>query len=246
MTLFHAFKEFADESKVFPVSYRPNEMKMKYECELVGHLPSNRYSIWWTSRDPQGKKMAIEELQQEMRTRRHDDDYPDFIIMGHVGRKGKKDGMTSLGSNSDVSLRTMHVPIIIVKQPCPPVRHYLLAVNDSIYSERGFDMILSLVNPKDKLTLFHYYSQTSEDDIKRAKDLQKKYEEELDMYGPVDSTFNLILKDQGKALTHCIAEYVNEKNPTFLGICPRGKACISSVSEYVVNNVYCSLIFCKT
>ena len=246
MTVFHAFKQYADERKIFPVEYRPKEMKMKYECELIGHLPSSRYSIWWTSHDADGKRKAIEELQGEMRERRHDDDYPDFIIMGHVGRKGQKDTVTTLGSNSDVSLRTMHVPIIIVKQACPPVRNYLLAVNASSYSERGFDMILSLINPKDTLTLFHFYSQTSEEDNKQALELKKKNEEELNMYGPINSSFELVVKDQGKALTHCIADYVNEKNPTFLGICPRGKACISSVSEYVVNNVHCSLIFCKT
>ena len=247
VTVFHAFKEYDDESKIFPVEYRPKEMKLKYECELIGHLPSSRYSIWWTSRDREGKRKAIEELQHEMRHRRHDEDYPDFILMGHVGRKGKKDTQTTLGSNSDVSLRTMHLPIIIVKSPCPAQnRKFLLAVNSSIHSERGLDVLLNLISPKDSLTLFHFYSPDSETDVKNAKLLKTKFEDELDMYGPVDSSFQLVEKDQGKAMTHCIADYVNEVNPTFLGICPRGKAAISSVSEYVVNNVYCSVVFCKS
>lgn len=247
MTLFHAFKEHIDESKIFPVEYRPKEMKLKYECELIGHLSASRYSIWWTKSQVGGDRKAIEELQHEMRARRHDFDYPDFLLMGHVGRKGKKDTQTTLGSNSDVSLRTMHLPIIIVKQPCPATnRKFMLSVNGSTYSERGLDINLTLINAKDSLILFHFYTPDSEEAITKAHELKTKYEDELDMYGPLDSSFQLIEKEQGKALTHCIADYVNEANPTFLGICPRGKAELSSLSEYVVNNVNCSVIFCKT
>jgi hypothetical protein len=247
VTVFHAFKDGVDESKIFPVEYRQKEMKMKYECELIGHLSSSRYSMWWISREPEGTRRAVEELQHEMQRRKRDSDYPDFVLMGHVGRKGKKDTQTTLGSNSDVSLRAMYVPLIIVKQPCPPTnRTFMLSVNSSQHSEHGLDILLHLISPKDKLVLFHFYTPDSEDHIKDAHQLQKKYEEELHSYGPVDSSFELMEKEQGKPLTHCIVDYVNDANPHFLGICPRGRASISSVSEHVVNNVYCSVVFCKS
>jgi hypothetical protein len=247
VTVFHAFKGSDEESKIFPISYRPAEMKMKYECEMIGHLPSDRYSFWWISRDETKDRKAVDELHEALRVRRRDDDYPDFILMGHVGRKGRKDTVTTLGSNSDVSLRTLHVPIIIVKQPCPATKKtFMLSINTSHYSERGLDVILNLISPRDKLILFHFFVADSEDAIQSAHLLKKKYEEELEMYGPLDSSVELVEKEQGKSLSHCIADYVNEVNPTFLGICPRGKASISSISEYVVNNVQCSVVFCKT
>mmetsp|Transcript_6380 Transcript_6380/g.10455 ORF Transcript_6380/g.10455 Transcript_6380/m.10455 type:complete len:310 (+) Transcript_6380:102-1031(+) len=247
VTVFHAFKDDVDESKLFPVEYRQKEMKLKYECELVGHLPSSRYSMWWVSREPESNLKAVDELKNELHRRRGNDDYPDFVLLGHVGRKGKKDTQTTLGSNSDVSLRSLYLPLIIVKQPCPPTnRTFMLSVNSSDYSERGLDILLHLVKPKDKLILFHFYTVDSEEHIENAQLLKKKYEDELDAHGPVDSSFQLIEKEQGKAMTHCIVDYVNEVEPTFLGICPRGRASISSLSEYVVNNVYCSVVFCKT
>ena len=246
VTVFHAFKEYEDENSIFPIEHRPKEMKLKYECELVGHVPSSCYSMWWTSRDPEGKLMAVDELKNAMRERRHDDDFPDFILMGHVGRKGKKDTQTTLGSNSDASLRGLYLPVIIVKQPCPPTnRTFMMAVNASIHSERGLDVLLSLIKPKDTLILFHVYTPTSEDKISDVEHLKEKYENELDLHGPVKSSFVLVEKDQGKALTHCVAEYVNDNDPDFLAICPRGKATLSSLSEYVINNVYCSVVCCK-
>jgi hypothetical protein len=246
VTVFHAFKDTEDEDHIFPVEYRPKEMKLKYECELVGHIPSSCYSMWWTSRNRDGKTSAVDELKNTMRDKRHDDDFPDFILMGHVGRKGKKDTQTTLGSNSDASLRGLYLPVIIVKKPCPPTnRKFMMAVNGSIHSERGLDVLLSLIKPKDTLILFHIYTATSDEKIEDVEHLKKKYEGELDLYGPVNSSFELVEKDQGKPLTHVVAEYVNDADPDFLGICPRGKATLSSLSEYVINNVYCSVVCCK-
>lgn len=222
---------------------------MKYECELIGHLSSSRYSTWWTTRALGVTRTAMQDLQQELMTRKHETDFPDFIVMGHIGRKGRKDSHTLLGSNSDASLRGLYLPVIIAKTPCAPSpRVFMMAVDGSDSSDRGLDVLLHLIGARDKLVLIHFYCPATENDYAKAQLLQSKYEEELLSYGPLDSSFQLIEKEQGKALTHCIVDHVNDSVPDvdFFGICPRDKARLSSLSEYVVNHVNCSVVFCKS
>lgn len=80
-------------------------LREKYEVELIGTLPSDRYSFMWEDRKG---KPVINTLNLAVHRNRDllpGGELPDFVVMGHHGRKGPKEISTTLGSNSDRALR---------------------------------------------------------------------------------------------------------------------------------------------
>ena len=173
-----------------------------------------------------------------------EEDNTNFVVMGHHGRKGPKSSPAHVGSNTDLALRGLHVPTIIIKKFIPRgPRSFLLCVDDSDLSRRGLDILLRLVNPRDSIACVHFTSRES--DHQRSESLRRSYEEDLEMYGPLQSSFQLVEKPMGKPLTHAIADFVNDSDCDFFAIAPRARHRLSSISEYVVNHVACSVILCK-
>ncbi len=161
-----------------------------------------------------------------------------------MGRKGYKDPPRELGTNALEALNSIYLPCIVVKNDINPGRRsYLYAVNNSLQSKKGLEILLKLVRPKDTLALIHFASD--EGDNEYLSDLTSYFQTELDNFGPADSTFTVEVKGHGVAITHAIADYVNQRNPDFFAIAPRAKVGISSISSTIVNHVTSSIILCK-
>jgi hypothetical protein len=124
-------------------------------------------------------------------------------------------------------------------------RKWMMAVDGTPYSSRALDILLHLISPKDKLVCF--YVMNSTEDEEQVENIRKAYEEDLDMYGPVDSCFDLVEMKIGVDLKHSIVEYVNAGSPDFMALGPRARPTqtLTGLTKYILDNVNCSLIVCK-
>lgn len=220
-----------------PPSFRPEQIREKYSNELITAIPSDRYTVKLKDREGRPVFVVIQDALKE-------EGHVDFVVMGHHGRKGPKSSPTSVGSTIDLALHGLHTPCIIIKRPiCRGPRNFVMCVNDTQQSRLGLDILLRLVNPRDTVICVHFTSMES--DISQCEAMKRSYEEDLEIYGPLNSLFCLVEKPMGKALTHAMVDYVNEAECDMFAIAPRAKHRLSSISDYVVNNVQCSVMLCK-
>jgi hypothetical protein len=82
-------------------------------------------------------------------------------------------------------------------------------------------------------------------DLSSYDSLKARVESDLEEFGPVQSSFELIEKDRGKALTHCLVEFIEESECDIFAIAPRASQTLSSLSDYVVNHITCNVFLCK-
>jgi nucleotide-binding universal stress UspA family protein len=249
LILFHAFSDA--KSRELPPAFRPNDIRNKYEAKLVATLTPSKYSLHWEER---GDRSALKSLVDIINSYTDDSHpafqpsavRPDFVVMGYAGRKGPKTSPTTLGSTADLALRSLTLPCIIIKKPPNDEnRKIIMAVSASTeLGQTGLDVLLRLVRPRDQLRLiFVIRSEQNHADVTRVSHY---YEEELRKVGPVDSMFvPLTVPVSGGHVKDVLVEYVNEEAPDFFAISPHAKPSLSSMTEYLIQNVKSSIILCK-
>jgi nucleotide-binding universal stress UspA family protein len=149
---------------------------------------------------------------------------------------------------SDVDVRMLHYPCLIVKSLIPAgPRNIIMAVNDTTASKRGFDILIKFVNPRDTLTLVHFtHSLTMDPALARSKSaIQEYYERELQEVGPVNSSFTFSEYEHGVVPAAAVVDYVNNSDADLFAIAPRAGKDRSSITESVVNHVNVSVLLCK-
>lgn len=249
LILFHAYSE--TRAKQLPPAFRPNEIRNKYEAQLVATMTSSKYTIYWEER---GERSALQALIDVLNSYTNDSHpalqptavRPDFVVMGYAGRKGPKTSPTTLGSTADLALRSLALPCIIVKKPPNDEnRKFFMGVNtDTDLGQKGFDVLLRLLRPRDQLRLI--FVVKSDHDHSEIARVTHYYEEVLRKEGPVDSCFvPLIVPATGGTVKDVLVEYINEENPDFFAISPHAKASLSSMTEFLIRHVKTSVILCK-
>lgn len=258
--IFHAYKESKHDS--LQPEYLPGAIRSKYDHELRSQMSSQHFSFHMEERY---SRSALRTLQDFLD---HCNDssnpyllpeghrVPDFVILGHAGRKkihgGRHGGSeTSMGSTAELALRSIHVPCIIAKRNCPPPgsptpKTFVLAVNFSECSKRGLDILLRLVGPRDTLRLV--FVQRPETDPEKVKFIQDYYESEMHQNAPFDSKFIRLQIDQHQTVANAILDHVNGPHtPDFLVLSPRAKpSCVHSpITEQIIVNARPSIILCK-
>ena len=137
---------------------------------------------------------------------------------------------------------------MIVKNVVPAgERSYLMAVNGSNVSKRGFDILMRVVNPRDTVRLV-YFAHSYNHDVSTAEEkeiIQAYYTKELREVGPVDSEFKIVEYAANTDLSHSIVEYVNESTADVFAIAPRASRNPSSITEEILNNVLITVLLCK-
>ena len=241
VSIFHAYRDCQEE---VPEKYRADTIRTKYAHELALHMSPTYSSLHWEGRHD---RSVIDTLQDYIHSCDGASNHPDFIVLGHAGRKGKG-YFAPLTSNCDWVLRTIRIPCIIARPISPPRRDgrtWLMAVDGTIYSNRGLDIILQLMGARDRLDLFYIFTTT--EDADHLQQMKLLYEGELDRSAPHGCSFTLVELELGKDIKHGIVEYVNAANADFFAIGPRARATqsLSMVTSYVINNVTCSIVVCK-
>ena len=176
---------------------------------------------------------------------------PNFLVMGNRGRKALQgDTYAPLSSNCDWFLRSLQIPCVIAKRgrgsSKTTPRHWIMAVDGTVYTNRALDMLFTLIKPRDTLELFYVRpgGHESNRDMQYIDYLKAYYEKELAEQGPYNAAFNMIKKEDKESLSDCIVRYVNEKDPHYLTMGPRATAFqhLSPLMVHVVNNVNCNLM----
>ncbi len=94
-----------------PASWRHKALESKYDCELTGRIPSSLYSMTFVDRCGSDVNDVVHEVVDPMYFRPESNQRsplstpPDFIVMGHHGRKGPKERKASIGTTADQALR---------------------------------------------------------------------------------------------------------------------------------------------
>lgn len=175
--------------------------------------------------------------------------------------KEEKDGKESsetfcLGSTADFASRNVHIPVIIAKKPIrnqSEPRIFVVGIDGTPLSKRGFHLLLQLVNPYDHLKLIYIYCP---EQIRDRGELQNNeindqkifadYENEILTLSPnVEYTFETLICPENSTISKIICEYANDHDADFLSISPRASGGLSSVSEQIIYLSPCSVILTK-
>ena len=95
-----------------------------------------------------------------------------FFVCGFVGRKSEDGSAEIMGSTTDLALRSICVPCLIVKQAISKQERTFVLMTDG--TERCFNaylVIQTLMRPRDRLKVVHFYEE----------DLQEKLIQDLQM-----------------------------------------------------------------
>jgi len=246
--MFHAFNQPTDETRV---AMRPDNVKERYANELLSMYGRSRYSFIWEDKRDRNVKDVIANLTSMYGKLAHGA-CPDFLVMGYTGSKGitKKGGATTAGSVSDFAMRSIHIPIIIIKNEVTPgPKSYVMAVDDSTTSSTGFDILCTLIKPQDSLTLVHV-TEVNMDKLGNSTvdTVTSQYEKELNENAPTTNvSFKAILRKEGKSVSTLIQEAVDEIDPDFFALAPRANPDnkITALTEQMIASVKSNIILCK-
>jgi hypothetical protein len=121
-----------------------------------------------------------------------------------------------------------------------------MAVNQTIVSKRGLDILFQFLNPRDTLLLVNFTHPPSGDALAEDQKqfMRSYYEKELEAYGPVNSSFKFI-EYEHVHVTDAMADFVNESTADVFAIAPRASKDRSSITEFVVNHVPMTVFLCK-
>lgn len=141
--------------------------------------------------------------------------------------------------------RNIHYPCMIVKNLVPAgERSYLMAVNGTSVSKRGFDILMRIVNPRDTVELVYFANH----EISSAQDkfiIQDYYTKELQEVGPVNSKFKIVDCPPHSDLCTTIINYANDSTADVFAIAPRATRNPSSITSDILNNVLMTVLLCK-
>jgi hypothetical protein len=257
--IFHAFKESKNEA--LAPEYLPGAIRRRYDDQLKAQMSTQNYSFHFEERYSRSAYRTLQDFLDHCNDSTNPyllpagHKTPDFVVLGHAGRKrvagGRHGGSeTSLGSTAELALRSIHVPCIIAKRNCPlsgsMARVFMLTVNFSECSKRGLDILLPLVGPRDTLRLV--FVQRPEADAEKVQRIQNYYENELHQNGPFDSKFVRLRIDHHQSIANAIIDHVNgPHSPDFLALSPRARPSYvhSPITEQVIMNARPSIILCK-
>lgn len=266
ITLFHCYKE---DQAILPSPYTAQAVYEKYSNDIQLYFNSNQYHLCWEMRH--NHETLLQKLNEYLQLCSSYSHLPHFIILGHASRKHAKLGhhhgttheekgenkknihefgyYAPYTSSCELILRTIQLPLIIAKKPIPYRREkkiWMMAVDGSLYSTHGFNILLRLINPKDTLIIFHVVNDN--ETSPQLTKIKNYYEEELASIGPPLHQFIFVEQNKGMNLAECIVQYVNDyQKADFFVIRPRARttASLSPMTEQIINEVDCSIVICK-
>ena len=187
----------------------------------------------------------------------------DIVVIGFSGSKHTESAgsTTVMGSATDLTLRSINLPVIVVKKPLPtepkaPLT-YVVAVDHSERSRKGLALVMSLVKPRDTLICLHVLMAEAGFQGDQGEEARRELElflnAELEMFGPRNSSVVVIPQAEGHSRADIVAHFVNETvepKPDFLCLSPRHRVTeaeeLGSVSRGIVKAATCNIIFCKS
>lgn len=164
------------------------------------------------------------------------------------GDNDEKEENKIMGSFTEYCLYHAYMPVIICKSLCPSTqRLFILAVDGSPLSKRGFDICLTLINPKDSLRIVNVYNprKTGTGCEPPPYEIEEFYNHEIESFGPYDSTFTTLTCPVGHSIGDCLVEFSDNVGGDFLILSPRTRRYMSATVEHVIAHAKASIILVK-
>lgn len=250
LCLFHAYSEQKDT--VIPVHLRSKSILNKYDTDLLSNFSKERYSLLWENRQNETVKDVVAKLIS-LYEKLSGGNKPDFLVLGYTGNKGitKKDGATTIGSVSDFAMRSIYIPIIIIKDLVKiGPKSYIMAVDDSEISLKGLNILYSLIRPQDTLTIINI-TDVKMDTLgnDQTTSIETIYKKELSDSAPTTNTiFRSIIRRENKTVFDEIFDYVEENLPDFFALSPRTSPenKLTALTENIILKLKCNIILAKS
>jgi len=251
-----------------PESMQQDSVRRKFESLLLHTLPINRFSFHWQDRTGSLKEGLLELVQEYQRALLSSGPpplrvLPDFFVLGfsksHTSEMfPQTPNVDNEGGGSCASfvLRSLPFPCIVAKRVCPDgPRAFVMAVDDSATSKRGFDMLLTVMCPRDSLRCVHVlphtpslsyspsYSSPMHEEFKGegggtgtgeegegGEEERRRWRQEIkdDMVrrAPMDSEYVLLQCGEGEGVAEALVRFVNQSGPDFFAIAPRTRTSV--------------------
>jgi hypothetical protein len=270
--LFHAFSLVNEET--IPEHHRKDALFSFYEHQIIQdyHLTSIKYSFDWEDRKGRDVQEVVEHMLDEYKGIRNPMTptriSPDLYFCG-FGGKTEQNSLV-LGSNSNFTMRKIHIPIVIVKKECSDnSRYFLVVVDHSPACLAGFHMLVSLMRPCDtmdcvSLSPLSWHGEGDEgsyvEEEGRKEDdedsehngvtrnratmsLREKYVSEISNLELHNCEFKEVRRPHNSSFSEFISDYANQHQADFLSIAPSGSREYSYESmQNVIENVNCSVV----
>jgi len=149
----------------------------------------------------------------------------------------------TLGSTADFASRNLRVPVVIVKLEllADTNRCFVVAVDGSELSMRGFRLALTLVGPHDRVrcvTVAHPQSDYTDE-------IRAEYEAIFPTLPVSDCAYEVINRPDRCSIAQTLCRYALDQEADFIVVSPRPAEDLSSVTEYIICNSFCSVILAK-
>lgn len=121
---------------------------------------------------------------------------------------------------------------------------FCVAVSHSQASKIGFDIVLALLKPKDRLKVVFVIGESDTDES--ISQLRDSYEKEMTAIGPTDSVF-VALQRGGKQVDAALVDWLHDCECDYLAITPRSVVEVtkSRLTVPILLNAPCNVILCK-
>lgn len=273
--VFHSWA--VDKQDSLPAHLKYEAVKIKYETAMQTRLEDpSRYDFDLIPREgaATAKESLIVYVDTQFNTSKHmvksksnkmvfqsiKTRLPDFFCCGFSGNKNKhlnEEGKpTLMGSTSDIICSTIHLPTILNKKRISDTSlSFVVLVGTSDYSKKAFEIVLSLVKPRDKIYCIHANNGTH--DEATLERVTRMYTEEIDLLAPIGSKFVMLQPIGGKDTETTIIDYLNENTdidggPAFVAIAPRAREArqaqesgFSSLTKNLMMKVNSNMIIVK-
>ena len=147
--LFHAYSTL----EIFP---KYEELKIKYEAELTSNHNLENTTFLWVDLVGRTLRESLIDVMFDFANDVQDKKMPDYLLLGYSGHNFQATEKRSIGSTADSALRSLHIPTFFIKKPfTPSPKSFVVAVNDTDVSKRGFQILLSVVDFNDSITCIY-------------------------------------------------------------------------------------------
>lgn len=234
-----------DVSKSYlPPRLRSDAVKEHVETKLTSSLSAKRFKLTWIPKDKNKAGSRIAE--------RASADAADFICVGFMGLKGKKDNKL-YGSNTYELLKRAKCSVMVIKDESSdllPMRRpciFVVSVSLNQASTKAFLDALRLSKPGDEIHVAYCAGFLERQKNIYTKELQAKYEaffgsfadgssKVFKTFQDRDCSFHLITQQISESVPQAIVRYADEVKADFIVVgtnalrVERGKEPVGSVS----------------
>lgn len=261
VNVVHSYYE--DGQKDLPPDAKVGTVLERTEIKLRGSMPSeNYYSIKAIEREE--GELAKNHIVRHLKNLRFSGNKRfDFWVCGYTGNRNRhsaenKGNPSIMGSTSDITLRNIHMPVVVIKRDIAELnkgRIFVVAVGSTDFSKHAVEIVLSLAMPRDKVIVIHVinpHTDGAHDSNATVTALERDYQHELDTIAPQGSFFKNLQQEEGETVDQTILKFVNENEDLevdFLAIAPRANETnnhqYSSLAKELLLNAKSNIIIVK-